>query len=71
MIVVRLDNAAFGGGPGTVIGHVIDVNDGYRDHSDRDGARDPRIRVWAGKNEIGDRVCLSETGACTCEERSR
>lgn len=60
MIVVRLDDARYGAGPGTVIAHVETVSEFIRFASDRDGARSPALRLWDGDTQIGDRVMMAE-----------
>ena len=56
MLVVQLDNAAFGSGPGTVISHVASVREFYDAFTDRDGAIDPRLRLWEGDFPLEARV---------------
>ncbi len=56
MLVVLLDHAAIGSGPGTVIAHVRDVAEYNRSTRDRDGARNPRLRLWRGNFPVGARV---------------
>lgn len=57
--VVRLDDRRFGSGPGTVIevsGEPIAAI--LARHTDRDGARDDRLRFWSAQTGLkkGDRV---------------
>jgi len=56
LLVVQLDNAAFGAGPGTVISHVATVREFFDAFTDRDGARDPRLRLWEGDLPLETRV---------------
>lgn len=56
LIVVRLDNPKYGAGPATVIARVADVADFILLATDRDGARDPALRLWRGVFVVGARV---------------
>ena len=58
LIAVRLDDPRFGGGPATVMAHPESVGEYFKLISDRDGARDPRMRLWRmyGDAPIGARV---------------
>ena len=56
LIAVRLDDPHFGSGPGTVTAHPKSVDDYNKLITDRDGARDPRMRLWRGDAPIGARV---------------
>lgn len=61
LVVVRLDDAAHGAGPGTVIEVSGDpIGDVLKRHTDRDGARSERLRFWTGYEgvKVGDRVSL-------------
>lgn len=63
--VVRLDDARYGGGPGTVI-QFVDTVEEYHDilykKSDMNklGGRDPKLRMWRVPDTVslGDRVSL-------------
>lgn len=59
IVVVLLDDRRFGSGPAT----VVEVSDDPLDeilarHTDRDGARDDRLRFWSATTTLreGDRV---------------
>lgn len=56
MLVVKLDNAAYGAGAATVIDKVESVDEYFKRFRDRDGAMDDRLRLWNGEAVIGDRV---------------
>lgn len=56
MLIVKLDNAHIGAGPGTVVAHVDSVREYLALTTDRDGARDQRLRLWTGDQPIGARV---------------
>ena len=56
LIVVRLDDPKYGAGPGTVIAHVTSVEEFLALACNRDGARDPSLRLWTGASPIGERV---------------
>ncbi len=57
LLVVKLDNAIIGAGPGTVIAHVDSVKEFLTIATDRDGARDRKLRLWVGDNlPVGSRV---------------
>lgn len=56
MLVVRLDHAFIGAGPATVVAHVSTVREYLTIATDRDGARDPKLRLWDGDQAIGTRV---------------
>ena len=75
LIAVRLDRAEYGAGPGTVVAIVPDVAAYNRLVTDRDGARDPRMRMWEdadGDAKIGDRVRMRpEDQARTGEKGAR
>ena len=55
-LAVRLDNRHIGAGPATVIAHPANVREYIALATDRDGARDPSLRLWRGDAEIGARV---------------
>lgn len=60
-LVVKLDDAKQGGGPGTVIEVTSDnITEVMRRYEDRDGGRSDRIRFWKGYRgaKVGDRVSL-------------
>ncbi len=56
MIVVRLDHAIIGAGPATVVAEVASVAEFLALATDRDGARDRRLRLWQGSFPVGARV---------------
>lgn len=59
LVAVRLDNPMFGSGPATVVAHPQSVDEYNAMITDRDGARDPRMRLWRvgrGSSPIGSRV---------------
>ncbi len=56
LLVVQLDNAIIGSGPGTVISHVANVREFLDAFTDSDGARDPRLRLWTGDLPLETRV---------------
>jgi hypothetical protein len=56
LLIVKLDDPRYGAGPGTVVGHAVDVADYHTRTTDRDGARDQRVRLWVGTAQLGDRV---------------
>ena len=66
LIAVRLDNSRIGGGPGTVVAVYDDspaaVAEFHKLITDRDGARDPRMRLWRTSDEapVGARFSLTE-----------
>lgn len=65
-LVVKLDNAKYGAGPGTVIG-IVDSCEEYNARvTDRDGARDPAMRCWQDDSvtpiKVGDRVVMRQLG---------
>lgn len=59
LAVVMLDDARFGAGSGTVV-DVTDepISDVLKRHTDRDGARSERLRIWRAGPDCrpGDRV---------------
>ena len=61
-LVVRLDRAEYGAGPGTVVAVGVTLGE-YLGMVDRDGARDPRLRLWGGEAQVGERVALDWGGA--------
>ena len=67
MIAVRLDDSRFGSGPATVVGFPNTVAEYLDSITDRDGARDSRMRLWQTREEvsvmIGARVSLDATFA--------
>lgn len=56
LLIVQLDDARYGAGPGTVVGFAEDSRDYIRQIQDRDGAIPPRMRLWQGTASVGDRV---------------
>jgi len=59
LIAVRLDDPRFGSGPATVVAHPKTVDEYNALITDRDGARDARMRLWClaqGSAPIGARV---------------
>jgi hypothetical protein len=58
MIAVRLDDPRFGSGPATVVAHPTSVAEYNKLITDRDGARDPRMRLWRTRGDapVGMRV---------------
>lgn len=70
MLIVKLDHHWIGAGPGTVIAHVNSVSEYLQIATDRDGARDPKLRLWAGDVPIGSRV-VSDLICGTGEGRTR
>lgn len=55
-VVVKLDDPRYGAGPGTVVAIVDTVDEYLALITDRDGAHDPRMRLWLGTFQVGDRV---------------
>ena len=55
-VVVLLDDAKYGAGPGTVINTGESIQSLLDEQRDRDGAIDARIRIWVGPGSIGERV---------------
>ena len=65
-LVVKLDNAKYGAGPGTVVG-IVETHEEYNAFvTDRDGARDPAMRCWVDDATtpiaVGDRVVMRQLG---------
>ena len=60
--VVRLDDASYGAGPGTVLALCSSVQDARVRNADRDGCVPSDLRFWKASVEtrIGDRVCAME-----------
>lgn len=56
LLVIRLDDARYGAGPGTVIATVEGVDEYLVMLRDRDGAHDPMLRLWQGNLKVGDRA---------------
>jgi len=59
LIAVRLDDSRFGSGPATVVAFPTSVDEYNALVIDRDGARDPRMRLWCignGRAHTGMRV---------------
>lgn len=60
-LVVRLDDPLVGAGPATIV-EVVDVAVPIRQtlvkYTDRDGAKDPRIKIWRGIGRVGERCRL-------------
>lgn len=59
LLAVRLDCRHIGAGPGTVVAHPKTVGDYYALIRDRDGALDPKMRLWEGDFPVGARVQAS------------
>jgi hypothetical protein len=55
LLVVLLDHAVIGSGPGTVVAHVRDTAE-YIRITRPDGVRNPRLRLWRGNFPVGARV---------------
>jgi hypothetical protein len=62
LLIVKLDDPRYGAGPGTVVGHAVDVADYNARTADRDGARNPQLRLWIGAAQLGDRVSARQLG---------
>lgn len=60
MVMVRLDNHHIGAGPATVIARVSSVKEYHSLSTDRDGARDPSLRLWDGDFPVGSRVVMKQ-----------
>jgi hypothetical protein len=60
LMVVQLDNHRFGSGPGTVISHVASAREFFDAFTDRDGSRDPRLRLWEGDFPIETRIVMKK-----------
>lgn len=60
MLVIELDDSRFGAGPGTIIAHVATVAEYNALILDRDGARNPKLRLWEGNTPIGTRVVMKQ-----------
>lgn len=59
LIAVRLDDPRFGSGPAVVVAHLTSVAEYNALITDRDGARDPAMRLWQIRNgvaPVGSRV---------------
>lgn len=63
LIAVRLDDPRIGAGPGTVVAFVGSAAEYERMITDRDGARDDRMRMWSAYDgvKVGDRCSLRGT----------
>lgn len=66
-LCVLLDHASYGAGPGKVISVHEDMCRALRAHSDRDGCRNRRIRVWEGDAAVGDVVRARHMGCPECD----
>jgi hypothetical protein len=62
MIVVLLDNASIGAGPATVVAIVSSVAE-YLAIADKDGVRDPHLRLLKGDATLGARVMMRQEWA--------
>jgi hypothetical protein len=63
LLVVRLDDAAKGAGPATVLARVTSVAEYLATvPRDKDGGVDRRCRLWRGDLEVGARVVILELG---------
>jgi hypothetical protein len=63
LAVVSLDDPRIGGGPGTVVEVTCDsIKEALARHTDRDGARSERLRLWLAWPgcEVGDRAVLQD-----------
>jgi hypothetical protein len=78
LVAVRLDDPRFGSGPATVVAYPSSVAEYNTLITDRDGARDRRMRLWQAHGDvpIGARVnasliCGTGLGELheTCDER--
>jgi hypothetical protein len=69
LVVVKLDDPKFGGGPGTVIAHVASSAEYLDRFADRDGCLPADLRMWRGPAAIGARVKLAESGPLTFQAR--
>jgi hypothetical protein len=69
LVVVKLDDAKHGGGPGTVIAHVASSADYLKRFADKDGALAADLRMWRGPAAIGARVKLGDSGPLTFQAR--
>jgi hypothetical protein len=49
-----------GAGPGTVVAHVASVAEYLALACDRDGCRDPALRLWTGTSPVGERVRMKD-----------
>jgi hypothetical protein len=61
LMVVFLDDAAYGGGPGVVVEITSDdVKDIMNRYADRDGCLPSRFRLWRSDPDarVGDKVSL-------------
>lgn len=57
--VVELDNTKYPAGPATVVANVASVTEDQRFGADRDGARNPALRLWGGPAlPVGSRCSL-------------
>ena len=60
MVIVKLDDAQYGAGPGTIVDHCDTVKQYHEKVRDRAGAIDRRIRLWGGDLPIGTRVVAGQ-----------
>jgi len=61
LIVIMLDDARFGAGPGAVVEGTTDpISAVVARYTDRDGARSEKLRFWLAPPDVkvGDRVAL-------------
>jgi hypothetical protein len=61
LVAVRLDDPRFGSGPATVVSYPESVQSYYATITDRDGARDPRMRLWQTRDRVpvGTRISMA------------
>lgn len=60
MALVRLDDAKYGAGPGTVVRQDATFEDWKTLAHDRDGARIRDLRLWVGDLPVGTRVMMRQ-----------
>lgn len=59
LVLVRLDDARYGAGPGTVVARPASIAEGLAAaYGGPDGARVTDLRLWGGDLPVGARVSL-------------